>query len=75
MELTPLSNTHIDRRLQDIDRQISSALRDIRKNLEELEQASNQPGDGASATGPAARDKGFADALRNAMDRGGASSG
>ncbi len=61
MELTPLTNTHIDRRLQDIDRQISSALRDIRKNLEELEQASSR-----------SDDKGFAGALRKAMDRGGA---
>jgi hypothetical protein len=62
MQLTPLTHTHIDRRLQDIDRQISSALRDIRRNLEELERASSRPDD-----------KGFAGALRKAMDRDGAS--
>jgi hypothetical protein len=62
MELTPLTHTHIDRRLQDIDRQISSALRDIRRNMEELERASNRPDD-----------KSFAGALRKAIDRDGAS--
>jgi len=62
MELTPLTSTHIDRRLQDIDRQINTALRDIRKNLQELEQAA-KPGIGG---------KDFADTLRSAMDRGGA---
>jgi hypothetical protein len=61
MQLTPLTHTHIDRRLQDIDRQISSALRDIRRNLEELERASSRPDD-----------KGFAGTLRKAMDRGSA---
>jgi hypothetical protein len=60
MELTPLSNNHIDRRLQDIDRQIRTALRDIRKNLQELEQAA-KPGTG---------NKDFAGTLRSAMDRG-----
>lgn len=63
MQLTPLNHTHIDRRLQDIDRQISSALRDIRRNLEELERASSR-----------ADDKGFGEAMRKAMDRYGASS-
>ena len=61
MEFTPLSSTHIDRRLQDIDRQINTALRDIRKNLQELEQAA-KPGNGSKV---------FAETLRSAMDRGG----
>ena len=67
MELTPLSQTHIDRRLQDIDRQISTGLRDIRKNLQELEKASNQPGEGATSTRSGTGDKDFAATLRNAM--------
>lgn len=70
MELTPSTHTQIDRRLQDIDRQISSALRDIRKNLEELEQASGRPGKGDSVSNGKSGDKSFAGALRNAMDRG-----
>ena len=67
MELTPLSHQHIDRRLRDIDRQIHSALRDIRRNLEELEQASQ-----GQETRPASRkvgaNVGFADVLRDAME-------
>jgi hypothetical protein len=70
MELTPSTHTQIDRRLQDIDRQISSALRDIRKNLEELEQASGRPGKGDSVAAGKSGDKSFAGALRKAMDHG-----
>ena len=70
MELTPLTNSHIDRRLQDIDRQINTALRDIRKNLEELEQASKP---GANDVGRADESKDFAQTLRRAMARGGTS--
>lgn len=74
MELTPLTNTSIasqkiDRRLQDIDRQINTALRDIRRNLEELEQASASP-DRTDASGTAAGGKDFAKALQDAIDRG-----
>lgn len=70
MELTPLSS-NIDRRLKDIDRQINSALADIRRNLEELERAS--PGSRAEEARGRAGDKDFAATLRKAMERGGAS--
>ena len=69
MELTPQSHQHIDRRLRDIDRQIHSALRDIRRNLEELEQAS-QGREGTTGASRAKGGGGFADALRNAMGKG-----
>lgn len=68
MELTPLSH-NIDRRLKDIDQQISTALRDIRKNMEELERASVDGEDGSAPTGSAG-DKDFAATLRKAMERG-----
>lgn len=70
MELTPLSHSHIDRRLQDIDRQINSALRDIRRNLEELEQATGARGD--AAEGPRRPGNDFAGLLRDAMGDEGA---
>ena len=72
MELTPLTNNHIDRRLQDIDRQISTALRDIRKNLQELEQASKS-GSGSASVDRRPGGKDFARTLRSAIDRGGSS--
>lgn len=62
MELTPLSHTHIDRRLQEIDQQINSALRDIRRNLEELEKAAQTPGSDRPRSG-----RGFAGVLRDAI--------
>lgn len=77
MELTPInvqtngSAKRIDRRLQDIDRQINTALRDIRRNLEELEQASTRPA-GSGDAGPAAgsgQGKNFARTLQDAIDR------
>ena len=64
MELTPLSHHHLDRRLRDIDRQIHSALRDIRRNLEELEQVSQ----GSETRAGGTRSADFADVLRQAMD-------
>ena len=79
MELTPINvqtsakgvAKGIDRRLQDIDRQINTALRDIRRNLEELEQASTRPAGGGDA-GPAVgsgQGKDFARALQDAIGR------
>ena len=62
MELSPITNTHIDLRLQEIDRQIHTALQDIRRNLEELEEASRKSGS------PDATGKGFSDILRDAID-------
>ncbi|MBT4098967.1 MAG: hypothetical protein HOM68_29820 [Gemmatimonadetes bacterium] len=38
MQLNPAH--HLDHRLQEIDHQINSALRDIRRNMQELEKAS-----------------------------------
>ena len=38
MQLNPAH--HLDHRLQEIDHQINSALRDIRRNIQELEKAS-----------------------------------
>ncbi len=79
MELTPLSNNRIPgspnaneklgRRLQDIDRQINTALRDIRRNLEELEQAAARPGAGASPPRASTGNKDFARTLQDAMVR------
>lgn len=57
------SSIHIDRQLREIDRQIHSALKDIRKNLRELERVAGRP----HSAGPPAR---FADMLRDAIDEG-----
>ena len=38
MQLNPAH--HLDHRLQEIDQQINTALRDIRRNMQELEKAS-----------------------------------
>ncbi|MEE2659720.1 MAG: hypothetical protein VX733_14525 [Candidatus Latescibacterota bacterium] len=56
---------HIDRRLQEIDREIHSALRNIRRNLEELEQASRSR---SSTVAPTSSGDSFADLLRSALD-------
>ena len=66
MDNSPVTNV-IGRRLDELDRQIHTCLRDIRKNLKELEQVSGdedtrQP---PATTGP---DKRFADLLKTALE-------
>jgi len=61
MTTTPLSH-QLGRRLEEIDRQISTCLTDIRRNLAELERVSQQ-GDT-----PRTGDR-FADVLGKAMGR------
>jgi len=59
MRTSPLSH-QLGRRLEEIDQQIHTCLRDIRRNLAELERVSEQ-GDGATGG-----DR-FADVLGKAM--------
>ena len=47
MQLNPAH--HLDHRLQEIDHQINSALRDIRRNIQELEKASTDSHPNATA--------------------------
>jgi hypothetical protein len=47
MQLNPAH--HLDHRLQEIDHQINSALRDIRRNIQELEKASTHNHPNATA--------------------------
>ena len=47
MQLNPAH--HLDHRLQEIDHQINSALRDIRRNIQELEKASTDNHPNATA--------------------------
>lgn len=42
MESSPLSR-HFDLRLKELNQQIHSCLKDVRKHLHELEQAAQQP--------------------------------
>jgi len=60
MPITPLSH-QLGRRLEEIDRQIHTCLRDIRRNMSELEHASKRPD--TPATGDT-----FADMLGDAME-------
>lgn len=77
MSITPLSH-QLGRRLEEIDRQISTCLTDIRRNLAELERVS-QRGDGPQISGGQVNGPQvggpsggrFADVLGKAMDRGG----
>ncbi len=71
MSTTPLSH-QLGRRLEEIDRQISTCLTDIRRNLAELERVS-QRGDAPRTDGRLGgqSDGRFADALDKAMKRGG----
>ena len=66
MDNSPVTNV-IGRRLDELDRQIHTCLRDIRKNLKELEQVSGDeaPRQTPAKTGP---DKRFADLLKTALD-------
>lgn len=66
MQTTPLSH-QLGRRLEEIDRQIHTCLRDIRRNLAELERVSKRPD-------PPATGDSFADVLGEAM-KGGARDG
>ncbi|MBT3345955.1 MAG: hypothetical protein HN712_15080 [Gemmatimonadetes bacterium] len=47
MQINPAH--HLDRQLQEIDQQINTALRDIRRNLQELEKVSTGSRPGGSA--------------------------
>ena len=62
MSTTPLSH-QLGRRLEEIDRQIHTCLRDIRRNMAELEHASRR-GDAPPAGGR------FADVLGDAIKGG-----
>ena len=62
MKNLPLSH-QLGRRLEEIDRQIHTCLRDIRQNLAELERVSRR-----GETGRTAAPGSFADVLGKAMD-------
>ena len=60
MQIPHVANTHvIGRQLAELDQEIHSALKDIRRNLEELEEVSRMATDRASQTS-----RKFADVLR-----------
>ncbi len=60
MQLNP--GHHLDHRLQEIDHQINSALRDIRRNLQELEKAST------AGNRPAAPKQDFSSVLQQTIE-------
>ncbi|MFH1567810.1 MAG: hypothetical protein ABIL09_07395, partial [Gemmatimonadota bacterium] len=64
MKTLPLSH-QLGRRLEEIDRQIHTCLRDIRQNLAELERVS-----GRGETGRTAAPGRFADVLGKVMEGG-----
>ena len=61
MQLPPLANQQIGRQLAELDREINSALKDIRRNLEVLEEVSRQ----SDSSRP---DQNFADILKNTIE-------
>lgn len=65
MQINPAH--HLDRRLQEIDQEISTALRDIRRNLSELEKASSNSRSGTPATRPG---NDFSAVLQATLDSG-----
>ena len=56
------SNLNVGRRLEELDRQIHTCLKDIRKNLKELEQVS-----GHDDSAPAKADKRFSTLFKAAL--------
>lgn len=61
MESSPLSR-HFDLRLKELNQQIHSCLKDVRKHLQELEQAAQQP----PVAGPP---KDFAQLLKDSLQQ------
>ena len=61
MESSPLSR-HFDLRLKEIDQQINSCLKDVRRHLQELEAASQQPAGAKQAPN-------FAQLLKASLDQ------
>ncbi|MCC7260880.1 MAG: hypothetical protein IT369_00020 [Candidatus Latescibacteria bacterium] len=65
MESSPLSR-HFDLRLQELNQQIHSCLKDVRKHLQELEQAAQQP----PVAGPVGgQPKDFAQLLKESLQQ------
>ena len=64
MQLTPLGNQQLGRQLAELDREIHSALKDIRRNMEELEAVSRQ----ADGVRPGQT---FSDVLKDTLDDAG----
>ena len=70
MQISHVANTHlIGRQLAELDQEIHSALKDIRRNLEELEEVSRMATDRASQIS-----RKFADVLRASLGEGDLSS-
>ena len=61
MQLPPLGNQYIGRQLAQLDREIHNALKDIRRNMDELEAVSRQT-DGVR---PGQK---FSDVLKDTLD-------
>ena len=61
MESSPLSR-HFDLRLKELDQQIHNCLKDVRRNLRELEEAAQQPPAGKQAPN-------FAQLLKDSLDQ------
>jgi len=56
MQIPHVANTHqIGRQLAELEQEIHSALKDIRRNLEELEEVSRMATDRASQASPKVR--------------------
>ena len=71
MENSPLSN-QVDVRLKQLDREIHSSLRTIRRHIQELEEVEQRTRPGGSETS-AKTGQSFADHLNDALDEGGSS--
>mgnify|MGYP002396032523 FL=1 len=66
MQIPHVANTHqIGRQLAELEQEIHSALKDIRRNLEELEEVSRMATDRASQTS-----RKFDDVLRASLGEG-----
>ena len=61
MQLPPLGNQQLGRQLAELDREIHDALKDIRRNMEELEAVSRR-GDGVRPG------QNFSDVLKDTLD-------
>ena len=71
MENSPLSN-QVDIRLKQLDREIHSSLRTIRRHIQELEEVEQRTRHGGVGT-PEKTGQSFADHLNDALDEGSSS--